>query len=309
MPSSSSLRICICVCICICVIVFVYLHLQICACICTVICSCLGISVQTNITAFVCWIAFITSWPCICHWFVDMYFSRTGSVFLSQILHISTWHHSGTGARIRIFGRAKSIRIKFPKPWAHCPTMEIICCSARLNLMPQNGSWRPLQSLKTDEHPPNEDLFFGRLLGNSFEDDHNHQHNHQSYHHHHVLNVQGEEFKQFCCCWNPILDLILPTALGPDFHSLNPVTGHLSCQWDWVNRTCFWSSGSPWSWPTCSRPTCSRVRPSPQTFKEKRAPKKGAKNGSQAWYEKTICWQPGAQHSAVFQVRHLKFWT
>ena len=37
--------------------------------------------------------------------------------------------------------------------------------------MPQNGSRRPLQSLKTDEHPPNEDLFFGRRLGNSFEYD------------------------------------------------------------------------------------------------------------------------------------------
>ena len=70
--------------------------------------------------------------------------------------------------------------------------MEIICCSARPNLMPQNGSRRPLQSLKTDEHPPNEDLFFGRLLGNSFEDDHNHQHNHQSYDHHHILNILGD---------------------------------------------------------------------------------------------------------------------
>ena len=126
-----------------------------------------------------------------------MYFSQTDSVFLSQILHISMWHHSGTGGRIRIFKRAKSIRIKFPKPWACCPTMEIICCSARPNLMPQNGSRRPLQSLKTDEHPPNEDLFFGRRLGNSFEYDHNHQHKHQSYHHHHILNIQGGEFKQF----------------------------------------------------------------------------------------------------------------
>ena len=164
---------------------------------CTVLCSCLGISVQTNITALVRLIAFLESWLCICHRFVYMYFSQTDSVFLSQILHISMWHHSGTGGRIRIFKRAKSIRIKFPKPWACCPTMEIICCSARPNLMPQNGSRRPLQSLKTDEHPPNEDLFFGRRLGNSFEYDHNHQHKHQSYHHHHILNIQGGEFKQF----------------------------------------------------------------------------------------------------------------
>ena len=84
---------------------------------------------------------------------------------------------------------AKSIRIKFPKPRARFPTMEIICCSARPNLMPQNGSRRPLQSLKTDEHPPNEDLFFGRLLGNSFEDDHCNHHNHQHYHHHNILPV------------------------------------------------------------------------------------------------------------------------
>ena len=126
-----------------------------------------------------------------------MYFSRTGSVFLSQILHISTWHHSGAGGRIRFLKRAKSIRIKFPKPWAHCPTMEIICCSTRPNSMPQNGSWRPLRSLKTDEHPPNEDLFFGRLLGNSFEDDHNHQHNHHRYHQPHILNIQGWSSSNF----------------------------------------------------------------------------------------------------------------
>ena len=145
-----------------------------------------------------------------------MYFSRTDSVFLSQILHISMWHHSGTGGPIRIFKRAKSIRIKFPKPWAYCPTMEIICCSGRLNLMSQNGYWRPLQSLKTDEHPSNEDLFFGRLLGNSFEDDHNHQHNHHSYHHHHhhILNIQGEEFKQFRCPWNPLQALQRVTTDG-----------------------------------------------------------------------------------------------
>ena len=200
--SPLSLRICICVCICICVIVFVYLYLHIYACICTSICSRLGISVQTNITALVRWIAFLTTLLCICHRIVDMYFSRTDSVFLSQILHISMCHHSGTGGRIRIFKRAKSIRIKFPKPWAHCPTMEMVCCSAGLNLMPQNGSWRPLQGLKTDEDPPNEDLFFGRLLWNSFEDDHNHQHNHHSCHQHHGLNIQGEEFKQVCCRWN-----------------------------------------------------------------------------------------------------------
>ena len=101
---------------------------------CTVLCSCLGISVQTNITALVRLIAFLESWLCICHRFVYMYFSQTDSVFLSQILHISMWHHSGTGGRIRIFKRAKSIRIKFPKPWACCPTMEIICCSAGLVL-------------------------------------------------------------------------------------------------------------------------------------------------------------------------------
>ena len=190
--SPLSLRICICVCICICVIVFVYLYLHIYACICTSICSRLGISVQTNITALVRWIAFLTTLLCICHRIVDMYFSRTDSVFLSQILHISMCHHSGTGGRIRIFKRAKSIRIKFPKPWAHCPTMEMVCCSAGLNLMPQNGSWRPLQGLKTDEDPPNEDLFFGRRLGNSFEYDHNHQHKHQSYHHHHILNILGD---------------------------------------------------------------------------------------------------------------------
>ena len=92
--------------------------------------------------------------------------------------------------------------------------MEIICCSARPNLMPQKGSGRPLQSLKTDEHPPNEDLFFGRRLGNSFEDDHNHQHNHQSYHHHHVLNIQGEEFKQLSCRCNPLQALQSVTTDG-----------------------------------------------------------------------------------------------
>ena len=142
MPSPSSLRICICVCICICVIVFVYLHLQICACICTVICSCLGISVQTNIKALVRWIVFLTTWLCICHRLVDMYFSRTGSVFLSQILDISKWHKSGTGGPICVFKGAKSIRVKFPKPSAHRPFTEISCCSAGPHLMPRNGSWR-----------------------------------------------------------------------------------------------------------------------------------------------------------------------
>ena len=212
--SPLSLRICICVCICICVIVFLYLCLHICACIFTVLCSCMGISVQTNITALVRWIAFLETWLCICHRFVDMYFSQTDSVFLSQILHISMWHHSGAGGPIRIFERAKSIRIKFPKPWARCPTMEIIRCSARPNLMPQNGSRRPLQILKTDEHPPNEDLFFGRLLGNSFEDDHNHQHNNQSYHHQHILNIQGEESKQLRCRCDPLHPLQRVTTDG-----------------------------------------------------------------------------------------------
>ena len=140
--SPLSLRICICVCICICVIVFVYLYLHIYACICTSICSRLGISVQTNITALVRWIAFLTTLLCICHRIVDMYFSRTDSVFLSQVLDISKWHKSGTGGPIRVFKEAKSIRIKFPEPWAHLPFMAISCCSAGPHLVPRNGSSR-----------------------------------------------------------------------------------------------------------------------------------------------------------------------
>ena len=202
-----------------------YLYLYISACICTVLCSSLGISVQTSITALVRQIAFLTTRLCICHRFVDMYLSRTDSVFLSQTLHISIWLHSGTGGPIRILKRAKSIRIEFPKPCARCPTMEIICCSARPNLMPKKGSRRPLQSLKTDEHPPNEDLFFGRLLGNSFEDDHNHQHNHHSYHHHHILNIQGEENMQCPCRCNPLqaLQMVTPDGHPPNEELLSEV--------------------------------------------------------------------------------------
>ena len=107
--------------------------------------------------------------------------------------------------------------------------MEIICCSARPNLMPQNGSRRPLQSLKTDEHPPNEDLFFGRRLGNSFEYDHNHQHNHQSYHHHHILNIHGGEFKQFCCRCNPLqaLQRVTTDGVPPKEELLSDVFGQI----------------------------------------------------------------------------------
>ena len=137
MRPPSSLRICICVCICICVIVFVYLYLYISACICTVLCSSLGISVQTSITALVRQIAFLTTRLCICHRFVDMYLSRTDSVFLSQTLHISMWHDSGTGGRIRILKRAKSLRIEFTKPSAHCLIMEIIFFRAGSHSMPQ----------------------------------------------------------------------------------------------------------------------------------------------------------------------------
>ena len=37
--------------------------------------------------------------------------------------------------------------------------MEIICCSARLNLMPSKRLLKGSNSLKTDAHPSNEDLF------------------------------------------------------------------------------------------------------------------------------------------------------
>ena len=86
-----------------------------------------------------------------------MYFSRADSVFLSQILDISKWHKSGTGGSIRVFKEAKSIRIKFPKPWAHRPFMEIICCSAGPHLMLETALGGPK---KHDLHdpPPNEEL-------------------------------------------------------------------------------------------------------------------------------------------------------
>ena len=90
------------------------------------------------------------------HCFVELYFSQpdfvfvTGSlicishgadfVFLSQMLHISKWHHSGTGGPIRVFKEAKPIRIKIPKPWARCLITEIMCCCSRPDSMPQNGS-------------------------------------------------------------------------------------------------------------------------------------------------------------------------
>ena len=66
-----------------------------------------------------------------------MYLSRTDSVFLSQTLHISMWHHSGTGGRIRILKRAKSLRIEFTKPSAHCLIKEIIFFRAGSHSMPQ----------------------------------------------------------------------------------------------------------------------------------------------------------------------------
>ena len=68
-----------------------------------------------------------------------MYFSRPDFVFLSQMLHISKWHLSGTGGPIRVFKEAKPIRIKFPKPWARCLITEIMCCCSRPDSMPQNG--------------------------------------------------------------------------------------------------------------------------------------------------------------------------
>ena len=142
MRSPWSLRICICVCICICACICICC-LAICIfanCICTAICSCPCISVHTKITALVRWIVFLTTWLCICHRFVDMYFSRPDFVFLSQMLHISKWHHSGNGGPIRVFKEAKPIRIKFPKTWARCLITEIMCCCSRPDSMPQNGS-------------------------------------------------------------------------------------------------------------------------------------------------------------------------
>ena len=46
-----------------------------------------------------------------------------------------------------------------------------------------------------------------------------------------------------------------------------------------------------------------------RNLQREKGAEKAAKNGSEAWFEKTIPWVSGALISAVFQVRCLKFWT
>ena len=86
-----------------------------------------------------------------------MYFSRPDFVFLSQMLHISKWHHSGTGGPIRVFKEAKPIRIKFPKPWARCLITAIMCCCSRPDSMPKMALEGPKKP-DFQNPPPNEEL-------------------------------------------------------------------------------------------------------------------------------------------------------